>query len=112
MYSTEYQNQQARKFAKVGVGRVNLLPLGSGFGLFDFARVGFWFFGYFLGSPSGQRNLGSGYARFKILCNLQSILAGSGKKIPKFRQRCKKLAIFLKNLLLRVYSGFAKFTTG
>ena len=65
---------------QVGVGRVSLSALWSGFGFFDFARVGFWVFGYFLGSPSGQRNLGSGYARVKILCILQSILAGSGKK--------------------------------
>ena len=87
---------------QVGVGRVSLSALGSGFGFFDFARVGFRVFGYFLGSPSGRRNIGSGYARDKKFCILQSILAGLGKKLPKFRQRCKKLAIFLKNLLLWV----------
>ena len=33
----------------MGMGGVNFLALRSGFGLFDFARVGFRVFGFFLG---------------------------------------------------------------
>ena len=73
------------KTLEVGVGRVSFSALGSGFGFFDFARVRFRVFEYFLGSPSGQ-------ARVKFFCIFQSILARSGKK----------LAIFLKKNLLRV----------
>ena len=41
----------------VGVGRVSFSALGSRFGFFDFARVGFRVFEYFLRSPSGQAGL-------------------------------------------------------
>ena len=67
---------------------------GSGFRFFDFARVGFRVFGYFLGSPSGH----AWVKTLHFAVNFDWI----GKKLPKFRQRCKKLALFLKNLLLRV----------
>ena len=88
-------NRWTRKKGQISrVGRVSCSALWSGFGFFDFARVGFWVFEYFLGSPSGQ-------ARVKIVCIFQSILAGS----------CKNLAIFHKKKFTSGYSVFAKFTT-
>ena len=41
----------------LGMGRVNFSPLGSSFGFFDFAWVGFQVFGFFL----GLRNFGFVY---------------------------------------------------
>ena len=86
------------------MGRVNFSSLGSGFGFFDFARVGSrvfdFFFGSkekFLGSPSGQKNMGSGQTRVKKFCIFDSkIIIGSIKTV-KNDQKLDKNAKNRKN---------------
>ena len=66
-----------------------LVDCRGGSGQFFCPLVGFRVFGCLLWSPSGQRNIGSSQSRVQIFCTFQSILAGSSKKLPKFKEMQK-----------------------
>ena len=96
----------------VGMGLVNFLPLGSGFGFFDFVRVGsrvFWFFlgltNFGFGSTSGQRF-------FKKSCIFQLNTRFNTLKISGYIARVKKKLTRVKKKVLRVGSGPPKNCSG
>ena len=72
----------------IGVGRVSFLPSG-------------WVSGFFLGSPSSQRNIGSGQTFF-IYSHFW----------PKIWRKMYKISDNSHEFLTSGHSGFSKFTTG
>ena len=86
---------------KLGVGRASFSALGSGFGFFDLARVGFWIFGYFLGSSTGLRNIGLGQDFLHFSVNFGWIQ----QKITNISQKTSLRVTRVLQNLPRVSSG-------
>ena len=91
------------------MGWVNFSALGLGFGFSNFVRVGsqvFWyFFGSkekFLGSPSGQINMGSGQTRVKKFYIFDSKNIIGSKKQSKMTKNWTKMQKIGKNFNIRV----------
>ena len=97
-----------RERGGIGVGRVSFFLLGSGFGFFDFARVGSRVLDFFFGSKEkflGSLRVKKIYVRVKLGSKFFAFLTKIRPQMTKIWRKMQKIGFISHNFLTSGYSG-------